>query len=208
MPHPSANPLPIQFTPFRKEDFTSEAGVSFVNQTLSQLTTTLNAMVGAGGPTLLPSGVDVRGASVTGLGLPNSPTDAVSLAHANANYGAEAQSSKLDVGGPNALKGLSYLFLKAQQQSQAAQPSYSGSGSYFALYGMLIQWGYIAAFDTGPTTVTFPKAFPNACFGAWPVGDWSSNNAARIWFVSGLTQTSFQAHNDGLQGAWWWSLGW
>lgn len=108
---------PIQFTPFTKKDFATDEGVAFVNNTLAQIFTTVNALFGAGGPTLLPSGVDVQGATVTGLAAPSSPSDAVSAAHADSNYSAAAQRPQLDLGGTQTLKGLAYLY-QWQQQNQ------------------------------------------------------------------------------------------
>jgi hypothetical protein len=115
----STSPLPIQYTPFRKEDFASDSGVSFVNQTLSQLTTTLNSLVGAGGPTLLPAGIDVAGGKVTGLAAPTSPSDAISAGHAAANYSAPVLSQQLDIGGGSTLKGLAYTYQTSQSNQSA-----------------------------------------------------------------------------------------
>ena len=114
-----SNPRPVQYTPFRKEDFASDSGVAFVNQTLSQLTTTLNSLVGAGGPTILPSGIDVAGGKVTGLAAPSSPSDAISAGHAEANYSAPVLSSQLDLGGGSTLKGLAYCYGQAQSNQSA-----------------------------------------------------------------------------------------
>lgn len=111
MPGPQKTPLPIQFTPFKVSDFASDSGVAFINQTLSQLTTTLNAFVGAGGPTMLPAGADLQGASLTGLGSPSGASDAVPLGHANSAYGPATQQKALDLGGTNTLKGLAALQL-------------------------------------------------------------------------------------------------
>lgn len=106
------SPLPIQFVPMQREDFTTDGGVRFFNQQMTQIVTTLQALLGVGGgPTRLLSGVDVAGARITGLSTPSSPTDAVSAAHADATYSAPALSPQLDVGGRHALKGLTYLFL-------------------------------------------------------------------------------------------------
>jgi len=114
MPALASNPLPIQFTPFTKKHFETDAGIAFVNQTLSQLTTTINALLGSGGPTLLPSGIDVQGAKVTGLAAPESESDAVSLSHAQGNYSAPAVAPQLDLGGKNTLKGLAAVYSVVQ----------------------------------------------------------------------------------------------
>ncbi len=207
-PPSGQNPLPIQYTPVTKEQLASDDGVAFLNQQLSQFTTTINALVGAGGPTLLPGGVDVQGARVTGLSAPTSPADAVSLAHANANYGPATQSTALDIGGTHTLKGLSYLLLKQQQSLAVAQGTYTGAHNYFTVYGLTFQWGKTSTFDTGPETETFPIAFPNACLWVGLTGDFGSNANSRIWSAENLTTTSFLARNDGLQAAWWLAVGW
>jgi hypothetical protein len=111
VPPPADNPQPIQFTAFTKEEFQSDAGIARLNLLLAQYTPVINRLLGASGPTLLPSGVDVRGATVTGLGPPQSESDAVSSGHANSKYGAAAVSPELDLGGGNTLKGLSNLYL-------------------------------------------------------------------------------------------------
>lgn len=114
MPDPSSNPLPIQYTTMTKEQFASDAGCAFHNLQMSQIVNTLNAILGSGGPTILPSGVDVRGGKVTGLAAPTDPTDAVSAGHAAASYSPEAVSPKLDIGGTNTLKGLAACYSVVQ----------------------------------------------------------------------------------------------
>ena len=111
MAKPSISPLPIQYSAMSKEQFASDSGVAFHNQQLSQIVTTLNSVLGSGGPTILPSGIDVQGAAVTGLAAPTGPTDAVSAGHASANYSAAAVSPQLDLGGGSTLKGLANLYL-------------------------------------------------------------------------------------------------
>lgn len=108
-------PRPIQFTSLRKEDLTTDGGVASFNQQLSQIVTTLNSLVGAGGPTVLPAGIDVKGAPVTGLPAPTKASDAVSLDHASASYSPAAQQPQLDIGGKHALKGLTGLWLRSNQ---------------------------------------------------------------------------------------------
>lgn len=115
VPLPSSAPRPVQFTPLRKEDLASDGGMTFVNQTLSQLTTTLNALVGQGGPTQFPAGVDMAGSTLTGLATPSSPTDAISAGHASSQYSAAAQQPQLDIGGDYTLKGLTYSYQQASQ---------------------------------------------------------------------------------------------
>jgi hypothetical protein len=117
MPPRQQQLLPLQYTPIQHADLVDPAGqirpsgLTAINLTLSQLTTTLNSLLGVGGPTVLPAGLDVAGSPLTGLPSPSGPTDAVSAGHVSTNYGAAAQSAALDLGGPNTLKGLAALQL-------------------------------------------------------------------------------------------------
>jgi hypothetical protein len=128
-----------------KEQFQSDAGVAFHNLQMSQITTTVNALLGSGGPTLLPSGIDVAGATVTGLAAPTSPSDAVSAGHASDNYSAPAISPKLDIGGSNTLKGLAYCYGQVQANTAAIAAlspttasntfnNYTGTKSFGSIY--------------------------------------------------------------------------
>lgn len=119
-PTTSAAPRPIQFTPFQASDFRDN--VDFVNQTLSQFTTTINSLLGQGGPVQFPSGLDMQGAKVTGLAAPSSPSDAISAGHASTQFSAAAQQPQLDIGGDYTLKGLAYAY-----QQAGAVPGLQGS---------------------------------------------------------------------------------
>lgn len=111
---PKSQPRPIQFTPLRKEQFASDEGVSFVNLQLSQIVNAINRGSGQAGQVVNPAGFDVAGGTVTGLGSPTEPGDAVSLAHSQANYGATAVGSQLDIGGNQTLKGLAAVYAAVQ----------------------------------------------------------------------------------------------
>ena len=104
------NPMPLQLTPFRKEQFQSDEGIEFFNQTMAQITNAINRGTGQAGAVVIPAGIDVAGSTVTGLGTPSGPTDAISSGHAQANYGAPASSQALDIGGSNTLKGLAFVY--------------------------------------------------------------------------------------------------
>ena len=122
------NPMPIQFTPFTEAHFKTPEGIAFVNLQMSQIVNALNRGTGQAGPVVLPSGVDVAGATVSGLGAPQSDSDAVSLGHSNANYGPAAVSQQLDLGGTSTLKGLSNIYLMMSQ-------AFSGTISLAKLIG-------------------------------------------------------------------------
>lgn len=109
----AANPLPIQFTPFRKEDFAKDGGVAFFNQFMQQIVNEVNRANGSAGKVVIPNGIDVNGATVSGVGTPQGPTDAISQAHAEGNYSAPAVGPQLDLGGKHALKGLTGVQIQA-----------------------------------------------------------------------------------------------
>ena len=111
---PKSQPRPIQFTPFRKEQFQSDEGISFFNMQMAQIVNAVNRGSGQAGQVVNPAGFDVAGGTVTGLGSPTEPGDAVSLAHSQANYGASAVGSQLDLGGSQTLKGLAYVYSVVQ----------------------------------------------------------------------------------------------
>lgn len=111
------NPLPIQRFQFSKEDFTTDEGVARFNTMMSQHATAVQALQGSGGRTVIQSGLDVQGESVTGLGAPQSESDAVSLGHAQANYSPASTSSSFDLGGSHALKGLTNLQIVSNAQA-------------------------------------------------------------------------------------------
>lgn len=107
---PNQTPRPVQFPIFRKEQLQTDEGMAAFNLSMSQIVNAINQNNGQAGAVVLPSGVDVQGSSVTGLGTPTGPTDAVSLGHSNTNYGAPAVAPQLDIGGKNTLKGLAYTY--------------------------------------------------------------------------------------------------
>jgi len=80
------------------------------------MATAINAQQGASGPVKQPSGIDVQGSTVTGIAPPKNPTDAVSSAHAEANYSAAALAPQLESGSKSALK--SYRALNSKQQRE------------------------------------------------------------------------------------------
>ena len=108
------NQMPIQYTPFTKEHFQTKEGIAFVNLQMSQIVNALNRGTGQSGPVVIPAGVDVAGGSVTGLGTPSNPSDAVSLGHAQGNYGPAAVAPNLDLGGTHTLKGLAAVYASVQ----------------------------------------------------------------------------------------------
>ena len=110
--------IPIQYTPFTAEHFSTPEGVAFVNLQMQQMVNAINAGNGAAGRVALPNGVDMKGSTVSNVGAPTSESDAISSGHAEAKYSAASVSPSLDIGGKNALKGLSYLYEWQQSNAQ------------------------------------------------------------------------------------------
>lgn len=122
-------PNPIQNFQLKEDDFKGNAGR--LNTMLQSLITAVQALQGTGGKTVLPSGVDVQGATVSGLGKPAKETDAISAGHADGNYSAAVIGPKLDVGGSNALKGLTLLwsYINAGATGTVVLAKITGGGS-------------------------------------------------------------------------------
>ena len=132
---PNSIPRQIQYTAMKKEDLQSDQGIAFFNQQMSQIVRALNQANGTAGKVVLKSGVDVAGSTVTGLGAPSDPTDAVSLSHASANYGPAAVGKQLDLGGANTMTGLANLYLLMGQSfsGTVVLAKVTGGGSNGAL---------------------------------------------------------------------------
>jgi hypothetical protein len=111
---PNPTPLPIQWAPLTDADLKSPAAM---NQRLTQLFNAVSGLQGAAGKTILASGVDTQGSTISNLGEPQSSLDAISKSHAEANYSAQALAPKLEAGGPNGFKGYRSLNSKSQQES-------------------------------------------------------------------------------------------
>jgi hypothetical protein len=106
-------PDPIQNFQLSKKDL-EDPSLGRLNVMLQQLIQRVNQHSGVSGPTVLPSGVDVKGKTVTGLGTPVNPTDAISSDHAKSQYSAPVLAPQFDVGGSSALKGLASVYGQTQ----------------------------------------------------------------------------------------------
>lgn len=107
-------PLPIQNFQLTPDDFKNPGRL---NTMMQQVITAVQALQGTGGRTVLPSGVDVQGDTVSGLGAPKSQTDAISQGHAESSYSAPVVGPQLDIGGKHALKGLTLVQMQANQNA-------------------------------------------------------------------------------------------
>jgi hypothetical protein len=126
----------------KKEDLQSDQGISFFNQQMSQIVENLNRVTGQTGQVVLPAGLDVQGGKLSGLAAPTESSDAVSLGHADTNYGAPAVGKQLDLGGSNSLKGLTSLYLMMGQSFSGtivlAKITGGGSNGSMTVVGGLI----------------------------------------------------------------------
>ena len=198
--------LPLQPPIFRKEHFATDAGVSYVNQQMMQMAMAINASRGEFGPAVIPSGVDVQGASVTGLGSPSGPTDAVSAGHATTNFGAPSVGPQLDIGGTHTLKGLAYCYQQVQNLSAAvagAWTSGSNANGYWVkdATGHIHQWGRINTdINAGTLPVTFPVQYTDALSVAIMVSTWSITDRITYVVKGSESATGFTIENNGSSG--------
>jgi len=111
----STNPVvPIQAIQLTENDLKNPG---LLNTYLQSIVQAINQGNGSTGKTVLPAGVDVQGSTVSGVGEPQTPTDAVSKVHAENNYSAAALAPQLEAGGSNTLKSFRALNSKQQQES-------------------------------------------------------------------------------------------
>lgn len=114
------NSLPLQWASLTPEHFKTQEGIDAVNQQMLQIVNAVNRNNGVGGKVTLPHGIDVRGATVSGVGAPQSDSDAISSGHAQSQFSAPVLSPQLDIGGKNTLKGLTGLYLQINQLTAGA----------------------------------------------------------------------------------------
>jgi len=211
-PRSVVHPLPIQNFQLSKEHFTTDGGVKQFNILMQQVITSLQAVQGVAGPSVLPSGIDVAGAKVSGLAAPENASDAVSLGHAQNSYAPATQQQQLDIGAPYALKGLTGLYLKFNQ-AQAASPTYDGTNNFFTINGLMFQWGVTGNLGAGntPVTISFNTPFPNASFGVLAIDNSVRVTAGNVSPI-GATVISTSQFNINAQAsnvtAFWASIGW
>ena len=108
---------PLQQTQFTLKDFQSEEGINRLNQYFTNITRTVNANIGSGGPVAIPSGIDVKGATISNVGGVGPQHEAVSKAYAEANYSAAAIAPQLEGGGKNALRSVRRINDASQRES-------------------------------------------------------------------------------------------
>lgn len=111
-------PIPIIGTQLKLSDLQVE-GLPMLNTIITQMQTQINTLTGANGKTQLPAGVDVKGATVSGIGEPQQTNDAVSKQHAEANYSAPVIGRQLESGSKYSLKSFRALNSKAQQETNS-----------------------------------------------------------------------------------------
>jgi hypothetical protein len=213
-PTPGINPVPIQSYQFSKEQLADPA---VMNVFFQQVADALNLGNGTLGKVVQPSGFDVRGATVSNLGAPEEDGDAISAGHAASQYSPEAQQKALDIGGPNALKGLNAAYAQSAQNAQAISrinasvanaATVLASGGTTPLAGPIIQMGDTAAI---PTTlpVVFPTPFPNTVPIVVACDDYAGGADSIISVEkASVTKAGFTLHsNNTSSGAFWIAIG-
>ena len=115
---PTSHPPPLQQVQLKQADL-EDPNLSFLNNLLTQMQTQISSLVGAGGPTPLPSGVDVKGATVKNIGPPVDDFDAVSKSHAEANYSAAALAPQLEAGNSSKTTLKSYRAVNSKVQHES-----------------------------------------------------------------------------------------
>lgn len=96
---PSTTPIPaLQVPSFTAADLRDpDAAASILNSLATNYGQMINYILGhSGGPPVLKAGVDLNGATITNSGVPQSPSDVVSLEYADNNYGASAIQPALE----------------------------------------------------------------------------------------------------------------
>lgn len=207
-------PLPLQYTQLTENDIKDPA-LATLNTLFAQLFTHTNSLLGAGGPTPLPAGINMHGARVSNLGDPATDTDAVSQGHVQANYGGQTLSSELDIGGKYALKGLTGVTFQQNQIQQqltsfqtAITTSTAGSSYQTLPSGLILQWGHSGVIATGPgTVVTFPIAFPTSCFIVVATDDKAGGTNEGMAVLSVSTASFTASAQGGSNGIWWLAVG-
>lgn len=208
---PGGNPVPIQAPQVSKEDLQNP---EYMNTLLQQIFEGININSGTLGKVVQPSGIDVRGATVSNVGPPVEDGDAVSIGHAKTQFSPAVQQQQLDVGKPYALKGLNAAYATSAQNSaaitalQALLPAYvSGSGSV-QIGALTFKWGHTGIIAT-TLAVTFPVAFPANCFIVIPVDD-RAGGTGLIMSVppASTSQSGFTIQSSGTtNGASWLAIG-
>lgn len=214
-----ANPtsLPIQWAPLTSEECGGNASMAAAfNQRLGQLFNAASASQGAAGKPIIPSGIDVAGAPISNVGEPQSPTDAISKSHAEANYSAAALAPQLEAGGPHSFKGYRSLNSKSQQESYStflnrvanttpttnstvvtAGPPSGGNVTITIPAGQqLLMDGSVQTFGTFTVTVALPSSQAIASIVrtsgvVTASGSFTGLTAGESIYVSGVSDSSF-----------------
>jgi hypothetical protein len=123
---------------------------------MTQVITAIQALQGSGGRTTIFSGLELQGETISGVGKPQSDSDAISAGHAASQFSPEVVGPQLDVGGSNALKGLTYLMLKSN--AAASYFPVSAKAAVFASANQVV----FCNTTTAGFTVTLPPSTASA----------------------------------------------
>ena len=84
-------------------------------QHYSKLTDAVNGLLGYNGQAVISNSLSVSGNPIQDVANPTSATDALNLGTADSKYSASVIGPQLDIGGSNALKGLTSLYRESQK---------------------------------------------------------------------------------------------
>lgn len=76
----------------------------------SKLTDAVNTLLGYNGTIPMVNTLDLNNNPIQNVAAPVAPTDALNLGTAEAKYAPSVTGPQLDVGGSNAMKGVTYLY--------------------------------------------------------------------------------------------------
>lgn len=101
---------------FSAKDFKDEQSFLKVQDWIDKLTVAVNTQAGLHGPVPVANSLDMKGNTITNLGAPVNPTDAIHLAAATQQFGPAAVAPELQAGGSVPLQTVRWL--NSQQQRE------------------------------------------------------------------------------------------
>jgi hypothetical protein len=87
---PAIQIAPLQQVTFKASDFSDDESLTLFNQQFTNIINQINNLLGFNGPIKFPNHVDMAGNRLMNVGAAVEPTDAVSQAYGNTQYGAAA----------------------------------------------------------------------------------------------------------------------
>ena len=112
-------PVPFQAPIFKKEDLQGD-DLGFFNQFIANLVNQINAQAGHAGPIQLANHLDLSNNRIMNVAPPVNPTDAVSQAIADAQFGATALQPHLEALGKKVLQTARRINDKVQRENYSS----------------------------------------------------------------------------------------